>query len=449
LDRQQEILRYIKGDTRGIEIAPWFNPILPAGSGHDVVVLDIFDHADLVVRARSDPSIDHARIPLISKVDLVGSACEISELCCARFGPEARFDFIVSSHNLEHLPDPVRFLRGCEQLLAPGGVVAMAVPDKRACFDYFRPHSGTGELLQAFHERRERPSHAQIFGQGAYSSRIQSRTGVAGAFSIDDNPREIILVGDVVQQYALWLQQMRSSDTAYLDAHCWTFTPSSLELILTELILLNLIDLEIVSITIPYGCEFIVHLRKRRGGSPAQVGLAERRQLLLRQTVDDLAYASPYAWGLRPTAVGNITFGRLATQSSVSPWSIGATPEEDAGGALTGRPNGRYSFHTALEDAPWWMVDLGQERTIQEVRLFNRLDSPDLAARSRQFELAVSVDRCVWRILLRKEDESVFGGADGKPLILPVQPNVQARYVRVQLTRRDYLHLDKIEVFGV
>lgn len=299
LDRWQEILRYIGTGTRGIEVAPWYKPLISRGGDREVVVLDVFDRATLVARAEIDPNIDQAMIPQIGEVDLVGSACEIAELARARFGDEAQFDFVVSSHNLEHLPDPVRFLRGCQALLAPGGMVAMVVPDKRACFDYFRPHSSLAEILQAFHERRTHPSFAQIFSQGAYSATLRTSAGATGAFTIDENPNEIHLGGDVVQQYTHWLQRIASNETAYEDAHCWTFTPSSLELILVELLMLELIDLDVISITEPYGCEFIVHLRKRAEDAPPQGSLANKREMLLKQTVDELAYTSQRAWRMR------------------------------------------------------------------------------------------------------------------------------------------------------
>ncbi len=299
MDRRQEILRRIAPGTRGIEVAPWHSPIVPPGGDRAVVVLDVFDRPTLLARAEADPAIDRAAIANIGEVDLVGSACEIAELTRARFGAEARFDFVVSSHNLEHLPDPVRFLRGCEAVLTPGGVVAMAVPDKRGCFDFFRPHSGTGAWLEAFHERRDRPSFAQIFGQTAYNAAFHGRGGLTGAFTIDDNPGQITLLGDVAQAYATWRNLIDTNDTGYHDTHCWTFTPSSLELILTELILLGIIGLDIVAVTPPLGCEFFVHLRKRPEGAAAPGGLAERRERLLAQTVDELAYCSRHAWGLR------------------------------------------------------------------------------------------------------------------------------------------------------
>lgn len=322
MQREQEIVRHIANGTRGIEVAPWIRPIVPPDGEREVVVLDVFDRQTLRARAEFDPQIDNTMIGQISEVDLVGSACEIAELTQQRFGPEAKFDFVISSHNFEHLPDPVRFLRGCQTLLAPGGIVSMAVPDKRACFDFFRPLSSTGEMLQAFHERRERPTFAQTFAQIAYAARLRQGSSESGAFSVDDNPNQIALRGDAAAAYAQWLGWLDTRDTNYHDTHCWTFTPSSLELILTELTLLELIDFDIVSVTKPAGCEFFVHLRKRPRDAPAHNGLAERREALLQQTVDEIAYSSRYAWqrrarrhGLRTawrnTALSRTRFGLL------------------------------------------------------------------------------------------------------------------------------------------
>lgn len=311
MDRRQEILRPIRPGTRGIEIAPWFNPLIPPGGDRTAVVLDVFDRPTLLARAEADPAIDAAMIRRIGEVDLLGSAGAIAELVVARFGAEARFDFVVSSHNLEHLPDPVRFLRGCEAVLAPGGVVAMAVPDKRACFDFFRPPSSTAELLAAFHERRERPSFAQIFSQNAYSAGLRGRHGTTGAFSTEDNPGRITLLGDVTQAYAIWRDLLAADDATYHDTHCWTFTPSSLELVLTELALLGLIGLDIVSVSPPLGCEFFVHLRQRAPGAAAPEGLAGRREVLLHQAIDELAQTSRFAWGQRARSDRDTGWRRL------------------------------------------------------------------------------------------------------------------------------------------
>jgi SAM-dependent methyltransferase len=290
MDRRAEILQHIGIGKRGIEVAPWHSPIVPVGGDREVIALDVFDRPTLLASAEVDPGIDRAAIANIGEVDLVGSACDIAELAIARFGPDVQFDFVVSSHNFEHLPDPVRFLRGCEALLAPGGIVAMAIPDKRACFDFFRPQSGLAEILQAYHERRERPTYAQTFSQTAYHAGLRTENAVTGAFSINEDVNRITLLGDLVQAHATWRDRVAAADTQYYDTHCWTFTPSSLRLILTELVLLGLIDFEILAVSEPQGCEFFVHLRKRPAGLPPQQGVAEQRERLLKQIVDELRH---------------------------------------------------------------------------------------------------------------------------------------------------------------
>ena len=39
------------------------------------------------------------------------------------------FDFLVSSHVLEHMPDFIAVLRGWQRVLKPGGIMGVAVPD--------------------------------------------------------------------------------------------------------------------------------------------------------------------------------------------------------------------------------------------------------------------------------------------------------------------------------
>ena len=48
----------------------------------------------------------------------------------------------------------------------------------------------------------------------------------------------------------------------------------------------------------------------------------------------------------------------------------------------------------------------------------------------------------------RTRGDEVFGGADGNPLRWQPETAVQARYVRLQATRRTTLYLSQVEVFG-
>ena len=120
-----------------------------------------------------------------------------------------------------------------------------------------------------------------------------------GTWGIDDNPDQILPLGDLRQAYDTWSRRHEDHDTEYHDAHCWVFTPASLELILTELILLGLLDLEIVLVSQAIGCEFFVHLRKRPKDAPPQTGLVERRQRLAKQLIEELAHVSHLGWEMR------------------------------------------------------------------------------------------------------------------------------------------------------
>lgn len=45
-------------------------------------------------------------------------------------------------------------------------------------------------------------------------------------------PREIIPFEHLRIEFEVWQKRVRSGDESYRDAHCWTFTPASFELIL-------------------------------------------------------------------------------------------------------------------------------------------------------------------------------------------------------------------------
>jgi hypothetical protein len=116
----------------------------------------------------------------------------------------------------------------------------------------------------------------------------------------------------------------------------------------------------------------------------------------------------------------------------------------DPQGGVDGVKDGTYGFHTDLEQNPWWEVDLGAGYALQEVRIFNRINM--CADRSRTIRVLLSSDGANWRTAY-SHDGTVFGGTDGHPLVVALQGQT-ARYVRLQLAEKNYLHLDEVEVYG-
>lgn len=145
----------------------------------------------------------------------------------------------------------------------------------------------------------------------------------------------------------------------------------------------------------------------------------------------------------------NLALGRAATQSSIGPFSRGRTAAEDAAGAVNGAPTGGFQCHTAEEARPWWQVDLGAPARVHEIRLFNRLDSPAMTARLREFAIETSRDGAHWMIVhVARPTDPPVGGIDGAPLCLRFPAPVPARFVRIVLRGGGVLHLDQVEVYG-
>jgi len=146
----------------------------------------------------------------------------------------------------------------------------------------------------------------------------------------------------------------------------------------------------------------------------------------------------------RPDAP-NIALGKPATQSSISPWSNGATVEADAAGVVGGTLTGNYNCHTNEEDGPWWQVDLQDVFEIAKIVVFAR---PGRQGCNLPLSVLSSLDGETWQLRAVRLDDMAFGGADGKPYHFELKEAVSARYIRVQFIGDGQLQLDEIEVFG-
>ncbi len=143
----------------------------------------------------------------------------------------------------------------------------------------------------------------------------------------------------------------------------------------------------------------------------------------------------------------NLALGKPATQSSVSAWSSGKTPEADARIATNGDTTSAAFFHTAAEAAPWWLVDLQEPCVIRQVRIFNRRD---LAERLTRFTVLASQTAAPdsWVPIYCKNDDVVFGHNDNAPfVIVPAEPSV-ARFVQIRKDDPGFLHFRECEVWG-
>ncbi len=120
----------------------------------------------------------------------------------------------------------------------------------------------------------------------------------------------------------------------------------------------------------------------------------------------------------------NIALRKPARQSSVSPWSRGGDPVQDAAGLVNGTISGGFQCHTANEERAWWELDLGAPARVHEIRVFNRCDDPSLAERVRACALSASADG---RQLADPASSIGWPGVRRRRRIPPGGPDARAR----------------------
>lgn len=136
----------------------------------------------------------------------------------------------------------------------------------------------------------------------------------------------------------------------------------------------------------------------------------------------------------------NIALNCAASQSSY----YQGNQELASGRAVSGSKNGLSSFITAKEDNPWWQLDLEKPHKLNEIRLYNRMDAA--SERANFIKVKISTDGKKWR-QVHDQAGVAFGGIDGRPAIISLDKQ-RARFVKIELGREGFLHLDEVEVYG-
>lgn len=106
---------------------------------------------------------------------------------------------------------------------------------------------------------------------------------------------------------------------------------------------------------------------------------------------------------------------------------------------VDGRKDNHAMFHTDIQVNPWWQVDLERSYSISYIMLYNRTDC--CAERERTVQVLLSEDGANW--------QRIYGhdGSDFRELRVEAGGR-RARFVRVQLAEKNYLHLQEVEVYG-
>ena len=272
-ERNARLLQGIARDAPLIEIGPSFNPVAPRSEGWQVTIVDHATQEDLV-RKYAGGAVDTSRIEAVDHVWAGGPLDAV--VPAERHGHYAA---MIACHVIEHLPDLIGFLRSAERLLDPDhGVLLLAVPDKRLCFDFFRPPSTTGQFVVAHRAGRGLHSPRALFDHVAYSATDGGRAGWGRA-----QLAELRLEHTLEQ--AVEQMELAEIGNEYIDCHGWQFTPASFELLVLEFGELGLTDWRIDWVEPRPAVEFFARLVRGRERFASPAAREARRLDLLRRMV--------------------------------------------------------------------------------------------------------------------------------------------------------------------
>jgi hypothetical protein len=246
--RQDKLLHCINPSHQvGIEIGPLDRPVVTREMGRVFYV----DHAtteELQQKYKIDSNVD---IDKIVDIDYVWGKQDL----VATIQGEGLVDYILASHVIEHVPNLIGWLNEMSQMLKVGGILTLAIPDKRRCFDFCRNTTGVPEVVEAFLENYQRPSPRQVF------EHFNSAVLYKGNHAWGEAPTstDISRLYNISQAWHVTQKNFESDN--YCDVHCWVFTPLSFFQLLSELAKIDLLKFDLVKFYPTEGCEFFVSLK--------------------------------------------------------------------------------------------------------------------------------------------------------------------------------------------
>jgi SAM-dependent methyltransferase len=259
ITRSEQALSKLNLSGRGLEIGGGYSPIVTKAD-FNVDHLDRADTTSLVAKYAAQ-DIDTSRI---QPVDFVWTGQPYAALVGDR-----RYDWIIASHVIEHVPDPITFLKDCSSILTDEGVLSLVVPDKRFCFDFYRPASGLARFIDA-HVRAETKTSV-----GATIEHIINAAAIDGRIAWDAAQRGVPRFVHSLEQARQVYNSIRGDDSP--DIHVWAFTPYSFRLLTEDFWALGLTDVRECSWHEGQAGEFFIQL-SRRGQGPEM----DRAALALR-----------------------------------------------------------------------------------------------------------------------------------------------------------------------
>ena len=226
-------LIWLKKKKKGLEISPLFAPLILKDEG-DVMYCDYIDYESLKNRENNNQGRIDCGLE-VQPIDFVWTPEKALKDCT-----NVKFDYIVSSHVLEHVPNFIGYIHEMKSVLKDDGIIAFVIPCSKGGGEYYRGLSSVGQLLEAFILNYKKPTPSMIYD------------GHRQAFLFENiNYEDVAYNSSKIQ----WSHSKNDSKNVsiysmdnYVDAHCWAFTSESLVNRFKELKEIGCFDFDILEI---------------------------------------------------------------------------------------------------------------------------------------------------------------------------------------------------------
>lgn len=138
---QRNLARHLSGS--GLELGPGHAPYPEDYVGRTTRYVD-----------RWEPEENRKLFPELGDAAAFGKPDIVCNLDVDKLSsvPDASQDFVIASHVLEHLAEPLGMLTHIERVLKPGGHLLILLPDRRRTFDHQRAPTSFEHLLAEYHQ---------------------------------------------------------------------------------------------------------------------------------------------------------------------------------------------------------------------------------------------------------------------------------------------------------
>jgi SAM-dependent methyltransferase len=172
---------------------------------------------------------------------------------------ESRYDYVVSSHVVEHVPDFLGHMIEISKILNEGGSYVFVIPNGRGTGEYFRRISEESDVIEHFFRGGNSTSPGQNWD---YLRRIIKYDGTKmEGFKFENFVRHHT-DAEAIQDSIRCFQE-------YVDVHCWVFDRVGFLSLVTALNTLNLFPFRVFNFMESshrtkddQPVEFIIHLKK-------------------------------------------------------------------------------------------------------------------------------------------------------------------------------------------